>query len=80
MHDSVIGGRTKLSVFDLNRQNNSQLKVSYLMPFGDSKIFQLIFSCGLRMAAASLGIQASRLFTELNMRSKGGTTTDDLIE
>lgn len=50
------------------------------MPFGDAKIFQLIFSCGLRMAASSLGVQASRLFTELNVRAHDGKTSVELID
>lgn len=80
MNESVSGRNKRLSVFDLNRQNSHQLKVSFLMPFGDAKIFQLIFSCGLRMAASSLGVQASRLFTELNKRSHDGKTSNELID
>lgn len=41
-------------------------RVSYPMAFRDPKIYQLVISGGLRMTATALGIQASRLYTELN--------------
>ena len=50
------------------------------MPFSDKKIYQLIFSGGIRIAAASLGIQASHLYSMMNFseKTKGTTTLDEI--
>jgi len=48
----------------------SQIRVSFLMAFKDSKIYQLCISCGLRMTATMLAVQSSRLFNELNYHER----------
>ena len=75
MHENDARISKPMSVFDLqhkmsqeSRQND--VKVNYLMPFQESKIYKLIISVGIRIAAASLSIQSSRLFTELNGSEK----------
>ena len=51
-----------------------------MMPFNEIKIYKLIVSGGIRMAAASLSIQASHLFTDLNQSEfhQGITKQEDI--
>ena len=51
-----------------------------MMPFNEVKIYKLIVSGGIRIAAASLSLQASHLFTDLNQSeiNRGITKSGDI--
>ena len=59
MRESVRTSK-RMSVYDLHslsqKSSQSELKVSFLMPFKEHNIWKLIISGGIRIAAASLSI------------------------
>ena len=70
MHENDARNSKNFSVYDLHKMSvassQNELKITYKMPFDETKIYKLIVSGGIRIAASQLSIMSSFLFTNLN--------------
>ena len=76
--------KSKLSVYDIQAsikesQQGGTLRVTFAMPFNETKIFRLIFASGLRAAAATMSVRASPLYTALVDQERDLNKTDSKL-
>ena len=84
VHENDARNSKNFSVYDLHKMSvassQNELKITYKMPFDETKIYKLIVSGGIRIAASQLSIMSSFLFTNLNQSEihKGVTLQRDI--